>query len=1036
MSITELSVRRPAAVMMAVVLIISLGVIGYMNLGADLFPSVDLPVITIFTNYPGAGVEEIEEDIVKPIENEVSAISGIDTVRSGSGVGFGYTLLMFSMETDINDAFLDVQQALSDISGKLPEDASKPILKKIDKNAQPVMMLSVSGKVPFEELYNQADKIKQAMERLEGVGSVTLEGASQKELEVGVDKTELENYGISINTIVSKLKAENISIPAGEIEQENRIQTLRVRGEYSDIVEIRNLRIPVAGGTIRLAEIAGVNLKYPEAEKMLRLNGDSSIGVFIQKQSDANIVETAKNVRNELEAVMSTIPEGVAITIADDASTFINLTLREVKNNLIEGIITTTLVMFLFLRKWRSSLIILVSIPTSLISTFFMMYVFDFTLNLMSLLGLSMCIGILVDDSIVVLENIQRHLKMGKNPVRAAIDGRKEIGMAAVAITLCDIVVFGPVAFMSDMIGQFFKEFGLTVVFATSISLLVSFTITPMLSSRLLKKEESTGNENKKISDRKPGLFIKLFEGGVLAYRKILIWSLNNRWKVVGVITAGIILSISFIPLGFISTEFIPNADQSKLTIDVKVTPGSRLTATDMKVKEIERHLKGIKEIKNYFATVGADRNPSAAQITVNLIEKNKRDKSQSELAGELREWGKALEGIDFSVTETSLAGRTSIDGTKPLAINVTGPNFEVVKKLSKDVEELIRIVDGVTDVDSTIRASQRELGITIDRLAALEYGVLVPEIANTLHTAIQGTQAGVYRKNGNEYDIVVKFAEGQVKTKYDLGNIKIISSSGQQVYLEQVARISETDTPQELLRQDRQSLVTVSANIEGRSLGEINKDIKAGLKDLEIPQNCRVYFGGDQENMNTTFSSLIKVLIASVILVYMILVVLYESYLTPFIRMLSLPCGVIGALVALVITGKSLNLVTMIGFIMLDGLASKNGTLLIDYTNTLMKKRGLPLREALIESGTTRLRPIIMTSVTMVVGMLPSALALSEGSEIKSGMAIVLIGGMLTSTLLTPVLLPVVYTMIDDLRKMFPKRKSRRLIADGGVEA
>lgn len=1034
MSITEISVKRPAAIVMVIVLMVGLGIMGYTSLGADLLPSVNTPVISIVTTYKGAGVEEIEKDIVKPIEDEVSGIKGVDKIRSGAAVGYGYTTIMFTMKTNVDNAFMDVQQVISDVSNKLPKDASKPVVRKFDKNAQPVMMLSVSGKLPYEEIYSQADRLKQSIEKLEGVGNVTLQGALKKQMEINIDKIAIEGYGISINTVMNRLMAENLNIPAGQIKQGTKNTTLRVIGEFDDVKDIENLQIPVQGGSsVRLADIAEVKLKYPDSDEYLRLNGTNAIGVFIQKQSDANIVATTDIVKKELTEFEKGLPKDIAITIADDESKFINETLKEVQRNVLEGILTTSLVMLLFLRRWRSSIIVLIAIPTSLIATFFMMYVSGFTLNLMSLLGLSVCIGILVDDSIVVLENIQRHLKMGKNPIQAAIDGRKEIGMAAIAITLCDVVVFGPVAFMSDMIGQFFREFGLTVVYATLFSLAISFTVTPMMAAKLLGKEEKKEREKTDDEPKRPGKFHDFFAKFPEAYKKLLLWSLDNRWKIVALVIAGVVLSVALIPLNMINFEFIPNSDQSRIEIDVALAPGTSLDKTDQKIKTIEQYVKTIPEVKDYFSRVGNGTNSATASVIINLVAKTQRKRSQDRIAQDVRNWGKKLDGVDFTVSQPSIVGRTSMDGSKPVIINITGSNNEALKKVSRDIEIAVKSVSGVTDVDNSTRATQSEYNIKIDRLASAGYGISALDIANTLRTAIQGSNAGVYRKNGDEYDIIVKFKEGQINKKEDVGTIKVSNSMGQQVFMSQVSEVSVADSPQASFRLDRQGLVTVSANIQGRTLGTVNNDIKEKLKSIDIPKGYSVKFGGDQENMNTSFSSMSKAMVASILLVYMILVVLYESYLTPFIRMLSFPCGIIGAFFALVITGRSLNLVTMIGLIMLDGLASKNGTLLIDYTNTLMK-RGLTLKEALIESGTTRLKPIIMTSITMIVGMLPTAMALGEGSEIKSGMAIALIGGMVTSTLLSPILLPVVYTMMDDLKKHFSKRNKNVIVDEEGV--
>lgn len=1027
MKITELAVKKPLSIIIVVALIMGLGIFGYANLGADLFPAIDAPVITITTTYSGAGTKEIEENVTKPIEDAVSGISGIDTLKSGSVEGYGYTIIKFTMNTDMNSAFMDVQQALGDISNKLPEGASKPVIKKADKNAAPVMMISVSSSLPYGELYNAADDIQKSLEKISGVGEVTLEGAVQKELMIDVDKTSMEQYGISINTIVSKLQSENVNIPAGQLKQENSKETMRVLGEFQNIEDIENIQIPMTnGGTIRLKDIADIKLDYPDESELVRLNGESSIGIFVKKQSDANIVETTKAVKEELKSIEKTLPSGINVSIADDSSTFINESLSEVKIGLIEGIITTSIIMFLFLKSIKSSLIVLVAIPTSLLATFFMMYVFNFTLNMLSLLALSLSIGILVDDSIVVLENIQRHLSQGKGLIRAAIDGRDEIGMAAISITLCDIVVFGPVAFMSGMVGQFFRQFGLTVIFATIFSLIVSFTLTPMLASRLLKEKKDDIDSNDHKVEAKKGFMTRLFDKVNEEYKRFLLWSLDNRWKVVSIVMVMFTLSILLIPFKAIKTEFLPTTDQSKFTINVDLSPGSDIADTDEKVKELEEHLKSVPEVSEYFTVIGSD-NESSATINVNLKEKSKRKKSQSEVAQEIREWSKSLTGVDVSVNESNGLSQDNGDGAKPIAINIIGPNVEVLKDLGDKTESMVKDIKGTTDVSNSMKANENEIDVEVDRTAAAQFGIKPSDIASALKAASnQGTDAGVYRKDGDEYDMTVKFEDGQVKNKDQMSSIMIANSSGTQVPLDQVAKVSLGDSPQEQLRMDRDEMVTIYANVQGRTVGSVNTDIKKAIENEDMPTGYEVTYGGDQQNMATSFKSLIEALAVSIVLVYMILVVLYESWLTPFLRMLSLPCGMIGALIALVITRNTLNIVTMIGLIMLDGLASKNGTLLIDYTNTLMK-RGMPLREALIESGSTRLRPIMMTTITMIVGMLPTALAMGQGSEYRSGMSIALIGGMITSTILSPVLIPVVYTLIDDMKKRILERRNSK---------
>lgn len=1036
MNITELAVRRPTAIMMGMALVLGLGIVGYANLGADLFPEVNTPVITIHSTYIGAGAEEVDKDVIKPIEDAVSGVNGIDTIRSTSGTGFGYTLLMFTLSTDMNAAVIDVQSALAGIADKLPKDATKPVMSKFDLNSQPILIISVSGTASPEELYNEADRIMRRIESLPGVGNVSIAGGLKKQLLVTVDKAAMEYFGVSATTLLGVLQAENLNLPAGQITQHTRNVTVRLVGEFRDVQDVKDMRVPtISGGSVRLSEIADVTIDYPTPKKAVRLNTQTSIGIMVRKQSDANVVDTASRVKRELVELQSTLLPGASLTVASDATKFINASLDETRLNLVESIITTALVLFLFLRRWRSSLIVLVAIPVSLVGTFFAMWLFHFTLNIVSLMALGLCIGILVDDSIVILENVDRHIHLGEDPRTAAVRGRMEIGLAAVAITLCDVVVFAPIAFLTDIVGQFFKQFGLTVVFATLLSLLVSFTITPMMASRMLVKAGGKRGARKKAvasageaagQDTTQGLpeenardtaLGRFFEGTVKgAYRRFLEWALVNRGVVIVAVTVLVVASLALIPMKAIETEFLPTFDQSRLVVDIDLGPGARFPQTDAKTKLVEQHILTLPEVQDSFVTVGSDTSVSTSEIIVRLKDKGQRRKSQSAVARELREWGRQLTGVDFSVTEPGIIARTSIEGAKPLIVNVSGPNRDVLRQVSRQVEDAVGSVPGAADVDNTMRAAQTEVSVRINRLAAATHGLTTYDLATVLRTALAGTNVGVYRHAGDEFDMVVRYREDQMKTPYALGTIKVTNPMGQQISLSQVASFLRTESPQEILRRDRQNVATISANMQGRPLGAITAEVKEKLKALRMPFGYEVSYGGDTQNMASAFGSLAWALAASILLVYMVLVVLYESFLTPLIRMLSIPCGVIGAFAALALTGKAINIITFIGLIMLDGLISKNGTLLIDYTHTLVK-RGTPLRKALVEAGITRLRPIIMTSVTMIVGMMPLALSLGASSEIRSGMAVVLIGGLITSTLLTPILLPVVYTLIDDMK-------------------
>ena len=1014
MSLTELSVKKPTAIWMAVVLTVALGIIGYNKMGSNLLPTMNSPVISISTSYNGANAEDIKEEIVKPIEDAVSGISGIDKVTSSSNEGYGTVTATFKMSTDMNTVYLDVQKAVDNVSASLPKDADKPMLIKSDTSQIPILILSVSGDVNYDELYNSADTLKQDVEKVQGVAQVSLLGAYKKQLMIKLDQSAMDFYGVSTNSISQKLQANNINIPGGTIKQENKDQYVTVVGQFDSIESIKNLLIPTCnGGNIRLCQVANVELELPDREGYTRRNEVETIGMMVTKQSDANVLQVADKVKKQLEETKKITPSAIDVSVAFDNTTFITSSLSEIKHNVIEGIIVTALVLYLFFRSFRSSLVVLISIPTSLVATFFIMYKLNFTLNIMSLMGLSLVIGTLVDDSIVVLESIQRHLDKGEGLIEAAINGRKEIGLAAIAISICDVVVFAPISLMSGEVGQMFREFGLTIAAATIFSLIVSFTLTPMLASFALKKVE-----NKK--EAKEGLFDKIIK----IYKKVIVWALGNRWKVITTSVVGIICSIFLLSMGFIGVENMPKADESFFTINIGLSTGSTIKQNDEKVTEVERYLTSLPEVKDYFSIIGADSTGNSgktvSQIMVNLKPKSERKRSQAEVSNDVREFGKKIPGIDFSISESDTSG-----GGKPIAVKIQGKNEETLKSLSNEVENIVKSVPGIIDVSNSTKVRNSQLKIKVDSLAASNYGLNTSDISSVVRVALSGENVGVYRANNEENDITLKFMKGQVTSEADVRNIKILASSGIEIPLSQIAVIENVDTPQTITRENKQIIVTVDANIQGRTSGEVQNEIDTKLKALQVPTGYSVGFGGEGEAMEETGKSLGFALFASIALIYMILVVLYESYLTPAIRMVALPFAIMGALIALAITGQTLNMISGIGIIMLEGLSAKNGTLLIDYTNTLMKK-GMNLRDALIESGVTRLRPIIMTSATMIVSMLPVAFSLGEGSELKKSMAVVIIGGMIMSTVITPIVIPVVYTLIDDLRNFISRKADK----------
>lgn len=1029
MKITEISIKKPIAVIMLIILVFLLGTISYINTGSDLYPPINIPVIVIHSSYHGAGSEEIHKDIIKPIEDAVSGVNGVDYVRSTAVEGSASTIIIFKLSANTTNAFIDVQKAVEGITYKLPKDADKPTVLKFDQNAMPIFTVSISGDKEYEQLYNDAENLKEIIARVPGVGNVNMSGGMEKQLQINIDKSKLDFYGLTINQIVGRLQSENLTMPGGKIKQSEQDKTIQINGEFKDVSDIKKFRIPLKGGFVQLEDIADISLAYPDATDISRTDKGQCITLSVQKQSDANIVATGDKVKKEIEKFKPTV-KGTNINILEDATIYIRGSLNETQRNLIEGVIITSFVLLIFLRQFSSMFIVLVSIPVSLVATFFMMFMFKFTFNMLSLMGLALCVGILVDDSVVILENINRHLKMGKDPKKAALDGRTEIGMAAIAITLCDVVVFAPIAFMSGIVGQYFKQFGLTVVFATLFSLLVSFTVTPMLASRLFKR-------NLEMPDVLKDNFIKRFLNKIgfaflHMYQAQLKWALKHRLTVLFSILVLIIVAVSLIPMGFIGAEFMPKIDSGEFTLNVELASGLNLENTNSKIKTIENYLlNNIPEFDYYITHVGVDGFQNKGSIYVKLKDKKLRKRSYKVIMDQVRNWTQQnLSGVKLQISEANMGGGP--DSNKPIIVNIKGDKSEVLNQISKEVERIVKETPGTVEVSNSLASGQPELTIQIDRLACAKYGFTVSDVASTVRASVDGSSAGVYRKDGDEYDIKVKINPSQLRDENSINTLKVTNNQGITMTLDQLTNAELSQSPAQINTKDKQRLATISASLRpGYTTGAVNAEIQKKLNSLHLMNGYSLEFGGEQQDMEETFSSLIQALIMSVALVYIVLVVLYESFLTPFVRLLALPVGMVGALILLAITRNSLNMFSMIGLIMLDGLAAKNGTLLIDYTNTLMETKGLSLKEALYEAGSTRLKPIYMTSVAMIFGMLPTAIAIGDGAEIKASMAIVIIGGIISSTLLSPILIPVAYTLLDDMKRFLVRKLFRRKVKE-----
>ncbi|MBC9783027.1 efflux RND transporter permease subunit [Heliobacterium chlorum] len=1042
MRLTELALKRPAMMTMVVLFFVVIGLYSYRSIGVELYPALNTPFVTVSVSYDGAGAEEMETQVIKPLEDGLSSLPHLKKITSVANEGRGNVLLEFELTANADQAAIDVQKKVDSVKGRLPDDVSDPVVIKRDMNATPVASISFSAPRPLYETFDIAkDVIKERLQKVNGVSDVTITGGQEREITINIDKTKLQMYGLSINQVIRRLEQENLNEPSGRLDRPDREYMVRVLGEFRSVEEIKNLEIPTANGSnIPLRHIADVKDGYKEIREYARLNGEPALAIMVFKQSDASLVDVGDRLKKELENIKADLPEGSQLVIARDFSNYIRLSVGGTRSSIIEGILSTSFALLFFLRDWRSMVSVLIAIPTSLISTLAGMYFAGFTFNVMSLMGMAMCIGILVDDSIVVLENIYRHLAMGKSPKRAALDGRSEIGLAAIAITASDIVVFAPIAFMGGMVGQFFRQFGLTVVFATLMSLFVSFTLTPLLASRLLRPMGEGEQMHplagvswyKGVRKALQRFFIPIDHFACKfrdTYLRVLDWSFGHRKTVLTAALAVFLLAVALIPLKLIGMEFSPQSDQGDLQVNVELPIGTPIQKTDQALKEVEAYIQTVPEVRYFQTAIGSSggigmssTGSNIGRVGVSLVNKKDRDRSIWEVSEQIRDWSKTFPYGRVTVAESD-SMHSSSGGT--VAIEISSSDHQALLEASEKIKDIVAQTPGSRDVDTNWRVGQPEVKVQIDRLKAAYYGISVKEVSETLRASLNGNVATEYRQGDKEVDVTVKMT-GLNKSELDaLRSVNLATSDGKVIQLQQVAKISIGSGPTEIRRSDRQRTITINAGLQGRVLDDFLKDVDKEIKQKGLPRGVSYKFTGSAQNMQESFTELVAALLLSIVLVYMVLVMLYESYMTPFIRMLSLPLGIAGALFALAIARNSLNIFSFIGIIMMDGLVAKNGTLLIDYTHTLLEQ-GRTLREALVEAGRTRLRPIIMTTITMIFGMMPSALALTEGSESRSSMAWVLIGGLITSTFFTLIIIPVVYTIMDEWKGKLGMRWQR----------
>ncbi len=1036
MWLSDASIKKPVFATMLVMALVVLGIVSYPSIGVDLFPKVDLPIVNITTRLKGASPEIMDIDVTDKIEESVNTISGIKTITSSSTEGASNITVEFVLEKDIDLAVQDVREKISVIRSKLPNDIDEPVVEKVDPDATPVLWLALHGQKSVRDLSTYADEVlKEQLQRINGVGAIRLYGLRLRQARIWLDNDKLRSYGVTAHDVMKCLQRENIELPGGRIESGTKEYTIKVKGEFPTIQQFNEMVVGYFKGTpVRLRDIGRAEDGMEERRTIARYNGIPSVSVGIQKQSGTNTVEVIDRIKKELEQVSGTLPNGMNLAIAFDQSNFIKRSIGEVQHHLIYGGLFAILAVLLFLRNFRTTIISALAIPASVISTFAIMNAFGFTFNNMSMLALSLSIGILIDDAIIVIENIQRHIEDGMTPKEAAFFATSEIGLAVSATTLAIIVIFIPVAFMKGIIGRFFFQFGMTVVFAVMVSWFVSFTLTPMLASLYLKGKGSSKKplrlpacatkimERCRLSDRVQRFSERLESGYEKLegrYRRILSWALSHRIRVL--IFAGLtfVLGLSF--MFFIGKEFTPSEDQSRFVIRLQTPIDYSVDEVDLMNRKAEEIVRKFPEVRSVLYTQGGGRTSETnkANLSVNLVPKSKRKKNQEEVKADMRKALRKIPGLKASVENISMIG----GGQRQVAImySIRGLELDKLENYTREIRERFGKLPGIVDLDTSLEKGKPEVRVFIDRDKAADLGIDVATIAETANFLLSGEVEITKFKDearGRRYEVRVRLNPENRANPDDIGQIYVRAKDGKLVMLSNIISLKEGGGTSVISRVDRQRAVTLFANLEKKPLGQA----KSELDDISSRVLTSGYSGsykGQADTMKESFGYLLFAALLGVIMAYMVLAAQFESFVHPFTVLLSMPFSLIGAFGALFVTGKTLNIFSIIGLILLMGLVKKNAILLVDYTN-ILRERGASRKEALLEAGPVRLRPILMTTFAMIMGMMPIAIGIGEGAETRSPMALATIGGLITSLLLTLIVIPVAYDVFDEIKERY----------------
>ncbi|MCU7493840.1 MAG: efflux RND transporter permease subunit [Ignavibacteria bacterium] len=1021
MTLTELSIKRPSFVIVIFSALALLAVFGYSQLKYELLPNINIPWVVVTTVYPGASPGEVENNVTKTIEDALSGLDKVERIMSTSYEGISVISIEFKKSADVDVSFQEAQRKINGMMMNLPKEVRTPVLQKISLQETPILQVGATADMSSKEFYQFIkDQIQPAISRVDGVGLILLTGGQQREIKINLDAQKISAYGLSIARIAQAVNTSNLDFPTGKIQGAQQQFIVRVAGKFSSIDDLRNLTVgrSAQGGNIRLEDVAEIEDGTAEIETLNRLNGKNSIGIAILKQAGANSVQVSNLVRKELSQLEKDYESmNLKFDVAQDQSLFTVEASEAVQKDLLIAILLVAAVMFLFLHSIRNSFIVMIAIPTSLTAAFVVMWAFDFSLNLMTLLALSLVIGILVDDSIVVLENIYHHLEKKEDRKTAALKGRNEIGFAAVSITFVDVVVFVPLSLVSGMIGDIMREFAILITVSTLMSLFVSFTVTPVLASRFSKLEVmSPGSLMGKIAAGFERFFRKL----TAYYLNMLKWSLKNPWKVLAGATIISVASMGLPAMGLIGSEFMKQPDSGEFIVVLEMSPGSTLSNTNRVTRQVEEIISELPGVKKILTNVGRGANRqtvnNASEITVTLLPKEERQKSTKEIADLIQEKARLIPDARVYINQIGVTGES---GEAPVFIQITGRRPDSIWATAGMVTEALKKTPGITDIKMSSEQGKPETRVDIDRQKMANFGITVFDVGTTLQVALTGNDDSKYREGQFEYPIRIMLDRFDRSNMDDISKLSLVNSSGAQVQLQQFASVYQSLGPTKLERQNRNPSMVVSAYTDGRPIGSLMASFSKILGDKKA-QGTFISLEGDEKMRSEGMDSLMLALIAAIIFVYLIMVLLFDSFVYPFVVLFSIPLALIGAMVALALTNNALSIFSMLGVIMMIGLVAKNAILIVERTN-FQRGQQASIHEALIEAGSSRIRPILMTTLAMVFGMLPIATASGAGSEWKNGLAWALIGGLTSSMFLTLIVVPVVYTKIDRLRRSIP---------------